>query len=149
MDKFLNIIDWVLSWEGGYSNDPDDPGGETKFGIAKRYHPNVDIANLTREDAIEIYRKEYWDTPGCGRLALPLAWCMLDAAIQHGHAEAVRLLTQSHGDWESFNLARMEFYWDITNRSAKRRKYFFGWIGRVVSLNERCRAAEATKNEQV
>ena len=44
---------------GGYRNDPDDPGGETKFGIAKRDHPNVDIGNLTMPGAAAILISEY------------------------------------------------------------------------------------------
>ena len=59
--SFDEIIDIVLEHEGGYVNDPDDPGGETNFGIAKRSHPDVDIANLTKAGAKEIYKAEYWD----------------------------------------------------------------------------------------
>jgi len=46
--------------DGGYTNDRDDAGGETKWGICKKYHPSLDIKNLTKEDAEEIYRNEYW-----------------------------------------------------------------------------------------
>ena len=48
--EFDDIIEVVLHHEGGYVNDPDDPGGETNFGVAKRSHPDVDIANLTKDD---------------------------------------------------------------------------------------------------
>ena len=43
--NFDEIIEVVLHHEGGYVNDPKDPGGETNFGIAKRSHPDVDIKN--------------------------------------------------------------------------------------------------------
>ena len=43
---FDEIIEVVLEHEGGYVNDPDDAGGETKYGIAKRWYPSVDIKNL-------------------------------------------------------------------------------------------------------
>ena len=46
---FDDIIKVVLHHEGGYVNDPQDPGGETNFGIAKRSHPDVDIKNLTED----------------------------------------------------------------------------------------------------
>ena len=49
--KFDEIIEVVLHHEGGYVNDPKDPGGETNFGIAKRSHPDVDIKNLTKDGA--------------------------------------------------------------------------------------------------
>ena len=56
--EFDEIIEVVLHHEGGYVNDPDDPGGETNFGIAKRSHPDVDIANLTKDGAKEIYKEQ-------------------------------------------------------------------------------------------
>jgi lysozyme family protein len=52
----------LLGAEGKYSNDPADPGGETKWGISKRSYPNEDIANLTREQAKVIYKRDFWDT---------------------------------------------------------------------------------------
>jgi len=60
MVNFDVAVDRVLSHEGLYSNDPNDPGKETKFGISKRAYPNLDIKNLTREDAIKIYYDDYW-----------------------------------------------------------------------------------------
>ena len=54
LTDFNDIIEVVLHHEGGYVNDPKDPGGETNFGIAKRSHPDVDIKNLTEEGAKEI-----------------------------------------------------------------------------------------------
>jgi len=52
---FEEIIEFTLKYEGGYVNDPDDPRGETNFGISKRTYPNVDIKNLAREEVMEIY----------------------------------------------------------------------------------------------
>src|SRR5690606_2973445 len=67
-ELFLHAVEVVLEHEGGYVHDPHDPGGETKFGISKRQYPDLDIANLTREQAIEIYRRDWWDKYGYGRL---------------------------------------------------------------------------------
>jgi lysozyme family protein len=61
MSKFDEIIEVVLEHEGGYVNDPKDPGGETNFGIAKRSNPDVDIKNLTKAEASLIYKTKYWD----------------------------------------------------------------------------------------
>ena len=55
---YKEIISKVLEHEGGYVNDPKDLGGETNFGITKRWYPDLDIKNLTKEDAIEIYKKD-------------------------------------------------------------------------------------------
>ena len=60
LTQFDDIIEVVLHHEGGYVNDPKDPGGETNFGIAKRSHPDVDIKNLTKDAAKDIYYEDYW-----------------------------------------------------------------------------------------
>lgn len=57
---FLKCIDIVLRNEGGYVNHSSDPGGETNMGIAKKFYPNIDIKNLTKEQAIDIYYTDYW-----------------------------------------------------------------------------------------
>jgi lysozyme family protein len=59
-DKFLNAIEITLKHEGGYVNHPNDPGGETKFGITKRSYTFLDIRKLTKDEAINIYFKDYW-----------------------------------------------------------------------------------------
>ncbi|MDY0320398.1 MAG: glycosyl hydrolase 108 family protein [Arcobacteraceae bacterium] len=53
----------VIGHEGGYVNDSIDRGGETKYGISKRSYPNLDIANLTLDDAKEIYFRDFFATP--------------------------------------------------------------------------------------
>ena len=53
IDNFTRAISFVLKWEGGYVNDPADPGGKTKYGISKRYHPKVDIKALTEKEAAD------------------------------------------------------------------------------------------------
>lgn len=53
-------IQYIIDLEGAYVNNPKDPGGETKYGISKRAFPNLDIKNLTEDDAFEIYYKKYY-----------------------------------------------------------------------------------------
>jgi len=57
---FLRCINVILKNEGGYVNHPDDPGGETSMGIARMFYPDLDIKNLNREQAVEIYFDDYW-----------------------------------------------------------------------------------------
>ena len=58
MSLFDVYFEKVISHEGGYSNDAKDPGGETNFGISKRAYPQVDIKNLTRDAAKQIYKRD-------------------------------------------------------------------------------------------
>jgi lysozyme family protein len=60
MALFETAVQVVLENEGGYVFDKADPGGETNFGISKRSYPTLDIKNLTRDEAIEIYRHDFW-----------------------------------------------------------------------------------------
>lgn len=94
---FEKVIPRVLSIEGGYVNDPKDPGGETKFGISKRSYPNVDIKALTRDEAIEIYRHDFWLRVHADVLHDVLAYQALDFAINSGIETAVRKIQAAAG----------------------------------------------------
>lgn len=85
-------IDFVLKMEGGYTVDPNDPGGETNFGISKKAYPSLDIKNLKVDDAKEIYRHDYWEECQCDELPTPLALCVFDTAVNQGTGKAKRLL---------------------------------------------------------
>ena len=95
--SFADALAGVLRQEGGYVNDPRDPGGETKFGISKRAFPNLDIANLTVDQASDIYRRDYWDVVKGDQLPSALAACVFSCAVNMGNDKAVRLLQRACG----------------------------------------------------
>ncbi len=96
-DRFARAIDRVLAHEGGDADDPRDPGGRTRFGISQRTYPTLDIGKLTRADALALYRRDVW-TPLQGDALPPaLGFQLLDAAVQHGVARAVRWLQKALG----------------------------------------------------
>lgn len=97
MDKFYDYIERILSHEGGYVNHPNDPGGETKWGIARRSYPSVDIANLTRVQAIEIYKRDFWLPLQAWKLPQDFAFQALDAAVNHGAGNALRWIQRAVG----------------------------------------------------
>ena len=82
----------IVGVEGGYVNDPNDPGGETKFGISKRAYPNVDIPNLTLEQAEAIYWSDYWLKAQCDKLPPALALVVFDSAVNAGVGTVPALL---------------------------------------------------------
>jgi lysozyme family protein len=92
MAIFDRAMKFVLRWEGGYVNHPSDPGGETNYGISKRAHPDVDIANLTEGGAKDIYKKEYWDEIKGDELPDAVAIAVMDYAVNSGVAQASRSL---------------------------------------------------------
>lgn len=60
MADFEQAFEFVLSHEGGYSDDPKDHGGQTKFGISKAQYPHIDIPSLTLDQAKSLYLVDYW-----------------------------------------------------------------------------------------
>ena len=92
MSDFDNAFEHVVGLEGGYVNDPADPGGETKYGISARAYPLVDIKNLTLDQAKQFYLHDYWMAAECDRFTYPLNVYLFDAAINQGVYTAIRLL---------------------------------------------------------
>lgn len=105
MARFEPAIKKVLQHEGGLSNDPNDAGGLTNFGISHRAHPDVDIANLTVEGAKEIYYDEYWKKYGYDYLkSQKLANKLFDISVNVGtkrahtkFQEAINFLSIEYG----------------------------------------------------
>lgn len=91
---FQRCVALIMELEGGdrYTNDPQDPGGETKYGISKRAFPQEDIRGLTLERAMGIYRDRYWGPIRGDRLPPQLALCVFDCAVNQGQGAAIRLL---------------------------------------------------------
>lgn len=94
---FPRAVANVLDHEGGYINHPDDPGGETNFGISKRAYPNLDIRNLTQGDAIDIYRRDYWIPIKGDQLPPAVAIYLMDTAVNVGVSRAVKMLQRVVG----------------------------------------------------
>lgn len=87
----------LIGHEGGYVNDPRDPGGETKFGISKRAYPDVDIKNLTIDQAATIYLRDYWNRARCDELPPAVAFQVFDTAVNSGIGQAIRFLQRAVG----------------------------------------------------
>ena len=157
LTEFNDIIEVVLEHEGGYVNDPDDPGGETNFGVAKRSHPDVDIANLTKDGAKEIYREHYWDRNKVESLSYTLRHIYFDMCVNQGRGRAVKILQQAanakgaglkvDGGMGPMTIAAMEgveldrvrayrvkYYADLITRKPNLEKFYFGWYRRALEV---------------
>jgi lysozyme family protein len=82
---------FVVGEEGGYVNNPADPGGETKYGISHKSYPKLDIANLTLDQAKKIYKRDYWDPLNLDQRQDGAALCLFDCAVNMGLAAAHEL----------------------------------------------------------
>lgn len=93
-DKSLN---YAFRSEGGYVDDPKDRGGATNLGVtfkvlqAYRGRPitKEDVKRLTKAEAGEIYRKQYWDAVKADDLPSGVDYFLFDFAINSGPARAV------------------------------------------------------------
>lgn len=95
--NFDTAFDRVIGHEGGYVNHPNDPGGETNWGVSKRSYPHVDIANLTRDEAKEIYRRDFWNRINGDKMPDGVAFQVFDFAINSGIETAIRKLQKAIG----------------------------------------------------
>ncbi len=94
---FDQAIAHVLRHEGGYVNDPRDPGGETQWGISKRSYPGVNIKALTIDGAKAIYRRDYWDRVHADDLPPVLRLPVFDMAVNQGALTAIKTLQRAAG----------------------------------------------------
>ena len=143
-------IDLVLKHEGGYVNDPRDPGGETNFGISKRSYPDLAIASLTRDDARSIYLKDFWRFAAIGDQRV--ANCVMDCAVNQGLGAAVKLFQKLEGvavdgiwgpnteNYASkvtlvdFQVARLLAYVNIVAQNPGELKFLGGWFRRTLDV---------------
>lgn len=109
--RFLACVDIVLVWEGGHVNDPRDHGGETNFGIADRADGRADgmadldrdgdgdvrISNLTRAEAIGVYRQQYWHAVRGDDLPPGVDLAVFDLAVNSGVSRAIKTVQRSAG----------------------------------------------------
>lgn len=89
---FRFAVGLTLEEEGILSDHIKDPGGLTKYGISKKTYPHLDIANLTKEDAVEIYYRDFWQRPGFGRIEnMVIASELFDTAVNGGIGTAAKV----------------------------------------------------------
>lgn len=93
--RFEYAVEIILKHEGGYVDHPNDPGGETNFGISKRSYPNENMKTMTRERAIEIYKRDFWDEMQCDDLPAVLRLAVFDCAVNQGPFNARRFMQQA------------------------------------------------------
>ena len=157
MKSFNEIIEKVLEHEGGYVNDPKDLGGETKYGITKRFYPDIDIKNLTIEEAKEIYKKDYWDRNKVESLPQNLWHIYFDMCVNMGKRTAVKVLQRAANnkgknievdgglgpmtigalkgvELDRVRAFRVKYYVDLITARPEQEKFYLGWFRRALEV---------------
>lgn len=131
-------LDFIIRTEGGYVNDPRDPGGETKHGITRAFlNSLVDyrlyaVKDLTEATARAIYKKYFWDALSCDSLPSGLDIAVFDCAVNQGPGRAHQLLSQCNGSALRFIKLRKDHY--LGMNSATEETFEKGWLNRLFDL---------------
>ncbi len=156
---FNTAFQHLINLEGGYVNDAEDRGGETKYGISKRAHPDVDIANLTLNQAKVIYWEQYWlGNNHCDQLPAPLAIALFDGTVNHRARVARRLMQVALGvnadgifgpktidaafraDGQKIIIrylaGRAQLYHQIVVSNSSQSRFAVGWFRRLFKLQQ-------------
>ena len=165
--RFDRTFKWALGhveiFEGGFSDDPDDKGGATKYGITKatlsawRGQPVTTnaVRQLTRAEAEEIYFVRYWEALRCDVMAPGIAFAVFDGAINQGGGFAPKALQRAAGVTADGIIGRRTLgavkkggRWVLLDFCARRgmryaltgahrvlsRKYWRGWFTRLLEV---------------
>ena len=151
--NFNIAFDRLIGHEGGYANHPNDPGGETNWGITLRTARGAgytgSMRDLTRVQAQEIYRTAYWGRAKADQYDSAIAFQLFDAGVNHGIGQAIRFLQRAVGVADDgvvgpvtlaavramsvtdvlsrFNAERLEFYTKLSTWPS----FGKGWARRV------------------
>lgn len=159
MALFDPAFEFLLPHEGGLVDDPDDPGGITKYGISKLTYPEVDVANLSVEDAAAIYKRDWWDAHNYDCITdQKIANKVFDLAVNMGASQAHKILQRACGDCgnptvvdgkfgpntlaavnasdattllDYMRIHAREFYQDLVRRRPSSQKFLAGWLKRA------------------
>ena len=95
--SFETSINRILGLEGGLVDNPNDPGGLTQWGISQRSYPNLDIRALTREQAIALFKRDFWEVIQGDSFPDSVGYQLLDFAVNSSVGTAIRALQTSVG----------------------------------------------------
>lgn len=106
MVTFLRALDFVLQQEGGYTDDPADPGGATNYGITQAIYsdwrrsealPPGNVKSIQRHEVEAIYHQRYWQLGRCSQMRDRVAVAHFDCAVHCGPYAAAKILQRAAG----------------------------------------------------
>ncbi|ARB06099.1 endolysin [Dinoroseobacter phage vB_DshS-R5C] len=104
--NFNQTTEWLLVHEGGFVNNPRDPGGATNRGVTQAVYdgyrrrkglPKQTVRNITTQEVYDIYRTQYWDKVWADDLPQGLDYAVYDFAVNSGPSRAVKFLQRIIG----------------------------------------------------
>lgn len=154
------IMDRIINVEGELTNNPEDKGGLTKWGISSTSYPHLSISNLTKQEALSLYEKDYWDKYRlCEIVSQAIADKLFLLIVNIGGSNAIKLIQEAlyrqnrsvnidriMGDntlsainkclyWcliDSMTVLECEYYLEIITNIPDQEIFFKGWIRRAL-----------------
>ncbi|MBX3120370.1 MAG: hypothetical protein KF784_15010 [Fimbriimonadaceae bacterium] len=105
-DDFQKVLKQILKYEGGYVNDPVDPGGATNMGIIQKVYDSYRVSKglakqpvkvITKDEVADIYEERYWKTSRAVYLKWPLSLAVFDTAVNFGVGRSNQFVAQALG----------------------------------------------------
>lgn len=144
-ETFKQGLKFVLKWEGGYVNNPNDKGGATNKGITQNTYNSwlksqgkagKDVRNITDSEVEQIYYKNYWLAAGCDKMSKDFALLAFDTAVNMGVSRVQEFLKAAEWKYpDKFILARAQKYNEFAN-VASQRGFLHGWLNRLFDLKK-------------
>ena len=144
MDLFDIALKFVLKWEGGYSENPNDLGGRTNKGITQNTYnaylkahnkPQKSVKLITMEEVGNIYLYSYWIAAGCDKLPPKLAVLHFDSSINVGIGRANTFLKQSKKNVQTYIKLRHDKYVEFA-KYGNQKVFLSGWLNRLADLEK-------------
>lgn len=132
--RFKSFIKRTFDYEGGHTVDT---GGETQYGISQKYNPDVNVKNITKKQAIDIYREKHYKPlmKHMSDFSEKSRAIILDASVNQGPNFAKHLIDNVGNNPEKLVNARQAKYDDLKNKNpAKYGQYHQGWTNRLKRL---------------
>lgn len=163
MKGFDDALPLILQYEGGFADDPADPGGATNKGITQAVYDawrsakgqvRQSVQLISDQEVHDIYFRRYWQAGHCDALPWPLSLAHFDACVNAGTAQATKFLQRAagipdDGQWGPQTVAagpsapladllleRVRFYDLLVQGKPSLGKFFRGWVNRVLRLRE-------------
>jgi lysozyme family protein len=156
-DKFEKAMKFIRVVEGGKFNHPNDPGGFTNMGLTQRDYPKLNLHKLTRQQADDIFYKDYWKKSIAGKLPDPVFISYFDSVVNTGVTRANKILqevvgvkvdgiagsqtlkaVEGYGNPNKLALAiadrKQKFYQNLTTKNSKFKSFIRGWTRRTNAL---------------
>lgn len=140
---FEKALQFVLKWEGGYSNNPNDLGGATNKGVTQNTYnaylhsknkPTKDVKNISDYEVKDIYYRNYWQAAGCPNMTDKFAILCFDTAVNMGVKRVGEFLKAAEYKYtDKFILARIRKYNEFAKVTSQR-GFLHGWLNRVFDL---------------